>query len=79
MTATKPTLNYLPRGLIKKWSAVYVGVGSTLFDEMVDDGRMPQPRIINSKEVWDTQELDFAFDDLPRKSEQTKNSWDETL
>ena len=78
MTAPKLELKFKPRGLAMSQSASYVGVGGTLFKEMVDDGRMPQPRIINSKEVWDTQELDFAFDELPHKDEQ-QSSWDEDL
>ena len=38
-----------PRGLSRVQSAAYVGVGATLFDEMVQDGRMPAPKRINSK------------------------------
>jgi len=57
-------------------SASYIGIGGTLFREMVSDGRMPQPRIINTKEIWDTQELDFAFDKLPHKQANSNNPWD---
>tara|TARA_B100000315_G_C14572985_1_gene586545 strand:- start:1633 stop:1869 length:237 start_codon:yes stop_codon:yes gene_type:complete len=77
MTAPKPALNFKPRGLEKNQAAVYVGVGGTKFTEMVDDGRMPKPRQIDSKEVWDTQELDFAFDELPHKQANSNNPWDD--
>lgn len=46
-------------------AARYVGVGPTLFDEMVKDGRMPGPRRINSRTVWDRAELDVFFEALP--------------
>lgn len=54
-----------PRGLNRVASAAYVGVGVTKFDEMVEDGRMPQPKCIDSRRVWDLRALDQAFDALP--------------
>jgi predicted DNA-binding transcriptional regulator AlpA len=42
-------------------SAAYIGVSPTLFDEMVKDGRMPKPKRINGRVVWDRLELDEAF------------------
>ncbi len=50
-----------PRGLSRVQAAAYVGVSPTLFDEMVRDGRMPQPIRINSRVVWDRIQLDDAF------------------
>lgn len=54
-----------PRGLERAQAAAYIGVGARLFDQMVDDGRMPQPRKIGVRCVWDVRELDQHFDDLP--------------
>lgn len=54
-----------PRGLSRDEAARYIGIGTTLFDQMVVDGRMPQPRIINSRKVWDRIDLDAAFRELP--------------
>jgi len=45
-------------------SARYVGVGLTKFDEMVADGRMPRPKRIDSRVIWDRLRLDAAFSDL---------------
>jgi hypothetical protein len=42
-------------------------VSSNLFDQLVADGRMPQPKIINKRRVWDRYELDAAFEALPHK------------
>ena len=50
-----------PRGLSRVQSAAYIGVSPTLFDQMVEDGRMPQPTRINARTVWDRLKLDEAF------------------
>lgn len=56
---------YPPRGMSRIEAARYVGVSTTLFDEMVADGRMPKPKRVNSRTIWDRAELDIAFTDLP--------------
>ena len=50
-----------PRGLSRVQSAAYIGVSPTLFDEMVNDGRMPKPKRINGRVVWDRLQLDESF------------------
>lgn len=57
--------NYPPRGLSRAEGARYVGVGVTKWDELVSDGRMPKPRKIDNRSVWDRLEVDAAFSDLP--------------
>jgi predicted DNA-binding transcriptional regulator AlpA len=42
-------------------ASAYIGVSPSLFDEMVKDGRMPQPIRINSRVLWDRLQLDEAF------------------
>jgi predicted DNA-binding transcriptional regulator AlpA len=64
-----------PRGLSRPQAAAYVGVSPGLFDEMVTDGRMPQPKRINSRLVWDKRLLDEAFDALPEKADQSAEDW----
>jgi predicted DNA-binding transcriptional regulator AlpA len=63
------------RGLSRVEAAIYVGVSPSLFDEMVRDGRMPCPKRINSRSVWDRRRLDNAFDALPE--EDSGNPWDD--
>lgn len=53
------------RGLNREAAARYVGVGVTLFDAMVADGRMPPPKVINARRVWDRRRLDDCFEALP--------------
>ena len=61
----KRTSSIDPRGLNREAAASYIGIGITLFDSLVTEGRMPRPKLINSRKVWDRQELDIAFNRLP--------------
>jgi predicted DNA-binding transcriptional regulator AlpA len=56
-----------PRGLSR--------TDASMFDLMVKDGRMPEPKRINSRVVWDRRQLDNAFEALPGMTE--TNPWDE--
>jgi excisionase family DNA binding protein len=63
------------RGLSRLQAAEYVGVGVTKFDEMVADGRMPWPKRIDGRKVWDRIKLDEAFAALDDEA-RPKNEWD---
>jgi predicted DNA-binding transcriptional regulator AlpA len=52
-------------GLSRAEAAEYVGVGVTLFDAMVCDGRMPKPKKANSRLIWSRLSLERAFAALP--------------
>jgi predicted DNA-binding transcriptional regulator AlpA len=65
------------RGLSHDEAAMYVGVSSGKFDAMISDGRMPAPRRIDARKVWDVRELDLAFDFLPRDNVPAGNSWED--
>jgi hypothetical protein len=56
-------------------AAEYIGVGVTKFDSMVDDGRMPKPKRIDGRNVWDRIKLDEAFSALDDEAG-SKNEWD---
>lgn len=56
---------YPPRGMCRDEAARYIGVGTTKFDEMVKDRRMPQPKRVDGRLVWDRLAIDAAFTDLP--------------
>ena len=63
-----------PRGLCREQAAQYVGISPATFDKMVDQGRMPTPKRIDRRKVWDRHALDLAFAALP--DEQEVNEWD---
>jgi excisionase family DNA binding protein len=66
------------RGLSRIEAAVYLGVSPGKFDQLVDDGRMPAPRRIDRRKVWDRYEIDVAFDALPSENPLSQAStWDD--
>jgi hypothetical protein len=78
MTARLSALRPIPRrGLSHDEAAIYVGVSAGKFDEMVGDGRMPAPRRIDARKIWDIRDLDLAFDLLPRDCVAVRNSWED--
>lgn len=64
------------RGLSREGAANYIGVGLSLFDQMVGDGRMPKPKRINARNVWDVRAIDKAFDLLPGGGGESDEDWD---
>jgi predicted DNA-binding transcriptional regulator AlpA len=61
-----------PRGLSREEAAGYIGVSPTLFDQMVADRRMPKPKRINARRVWDRIQVDAAFSALPNDGEEDR-------
>jgi hypothetical protein len=60
---------YPTRARNREHAAAYVGVGATKFDELVRDGRMPKPFVIDGRVLWCVYELDKYFDCLPRRGD----------
>ncbi|PHK93158.1 hypothetical protein CR162_20110 [Pseudoroseomonas rhizosphaerae] len=79
--------DHLPAGILpflvaREAAAALVGVSTTKFDEMVGDGRMPEPRKVDARILWDTEELRAAVRLLPRRSGKGQDggsSWDRVL
>lgn len=65
------------RGLSRLEAAEYIGVGATKFDVLVRDGRMPKPKQIDGRRVWDRLALDRSFEELDGASKADSNPWDE--
>ena len=64
-----------PRGLNREKAAAYLGISSTLFDQMVEQKPMPQPFSPSAgRVVWDINELDHAFENLPRRNSSTREA-----
>jgi hypothetical protein len=63
------------RGLSRVEASMYIGVSPGKFDELVRDGRMPAPKRIDGRKVWDIQNLDLAFDALPDETRDADQDW----
>lgn len=57
------------RCMNREEAARYIGLGTTMFDQLVKDGRMPEPIRIGSRTIWDIHSLDAAFDRLADQRE----------
>jgi predicted DNA-binding transcriptional regulator AlpA len=78
MTARLSEIRPIPRrGLSRDEAAMYVGISPAKFDQMLADGRMPVPRRIDGRKVWDIRDIDLAFDALPREDGPAGGSWDD--
>jgi predicted DNA-binding transcriptional regulator AlpA len=64
-------------GLSRVEVAEYIGISSSMFDEMVKDGRMPQAKMINSRKVWSRIKIEKAFAELPEEGQdgECDNPW----
>ena len=77
-------LSLPPRGLSRVMAAAYIGISPTKFDQMVDDGRMPKPKRIDARTVWDRLQVDQAFEALDvdcdssmgNASQQPNDNWE---
>ena len=69
----------LRRGLDEVEAAVYISLSPSKFRQMVLQGLMPRPRLAGRRRIWDVDELDRAFRELPREggeaSDDQANSW----
>lgn len=63
-----------PLGLGREVAAQMIGISAAKFDELVKDGRMPKPKRIDARKVWDRREVELAFSALPADS--GPNEWD---
>ena len=66
-------------GMNRTEAAAYIRVSPSKFDEMVRDGRMPPPKRIGARRVWDIRQVTLAFDKLPGGADDDRNEWDEAL
>lgn len=57
-----------PLGLSREDAAAFIGLSPSKFDELVNDGRMPEARQADRRVLWSRIELIEAFDALPRRA-----------
>jgi predicted DNA-binding transcriptional regulator AlpA len=55
-----------PRLISREAAAAYVCASPHFFDELIENGRMPPPKVLSEKRIaWDVHKLDIAVNDLP--------------
>jgi predicted DNA-binding transcriptional regulator AlpA len=65
------------RGLSRNEAAMYFGISTSTFDRLLAENRIPKPRRIGERKIWDVRELDVAFDALPYENTPTSSSWED--
>jgi predicted DNA-binding transcriptional regulator AlpA len=51
----------MPFGLSRVEAAWLIGVSTTMWDAMVRDGRMPKPKRIGARTIWDRAAVERAW------------------
>jgi excisionase family DNA binding protein len=75
--------DHLPPGIVpfavsREQAAALLGVSVGFFDRLVKDGRMPQPREVDARVLWDSEEVKAFWRAIPRRGQAVKaNTWDE--
>ena len=59
------------RGLDENEAAVYL-ISPSFFRKLVTQKKMPRPRLVGERRIWDVEELDLAFKALPREGGETE-------
>jgi len=63
-------------GLGEVEAAAAIGISATKFRALVGEKRMPSPRRLDGRKIWDVDELRAAFKALPHAYEDEKaDSW----
>lgn len=62
-----------PRGLNRVEAARYVGVSPNTFDKLVGEGRMPRPKRVGARLIFDREALDVAFSALGEDGERVND------
>nr|WP_111300861.1 hypothetical protein [Paracoccus saliphilus] len=62
------------RLLSREQAAYYIDMGTSKFDQLVADRRMPKPIKIDGRRVWDVRQLNSAIDAL-HDADFESNSW----
>ena len=73
----------LPPGIVpfavgRQAAAALIGISTGFFDRLVGDGRMPQPRDLDGRVLWDSEEVKAAWRAIPKRGQAVRrNSFDE--
>lgn len=64
----------MPFGLSRVEAAWLIGVSTTMYDAMVRDGRMPKPKRIGARTIWDRAAVERAWSAIAAEGEETERA-----
>jgi hypothetical protein len=62
-------LAYPPLAMKAERAAAYLDMSRSKFLELVEQGRLPKPKIIDGVRVWDRLAIEAAFNDFSDRSD----------
>ena len=62
-----------PIALSAPEAAAFLGVGQTMFERAVEQGLLPDGRMLLGRVLWSASELEAAFQRLPRRRPMTQD------
>jgi hypothetical protein len=71
LSARKHRDGWVPAALTLEDVTYHFRVGVTTWNEWVKTGVMPQPRVIGGIVLYDTEECEAAFREIPHRGENT--------
>jgi predicted DNA-binding transcriptional regulator AlpA len=80
-----PRFDNLPPGIVpyavsRETAAELLGISAGTFDKLVKAGKLPEPREVESRILWDSAEIRAAWRAMPRRGQQPPgNEWDSVL
>jgi predicted DNA-binding transcriptional regulator AlpA len=66
-------LAYPPRAFRADRAAAYLGMSTSKFHVLVEQGRLPKPVRIDGMALWDRLELEAAFEDMKNQDDRRAN------
>lgn len=66
---------YAPRAMSLEAAARYLAISPSKFSALVAEGRLPKPRKIDRRSVWDRHALDSFFEQLPTENTTPRDSF----
>ena len=55
------------RGMTEREAASYLSLSPSHFRRLVEQGKMPRPRLVGQRRIFDAEELDQTFFGFPRE------------
>jgi len=77
MTTRREVMPLLPVifGLGEQGAAAAIGISASKFRLLVNERRMPSPRRLDGRKIWDVDELRAAFKALLHEDDEEADSW----
>ena len=64
----------MPFAVGREAAAALISISPSFFDKLVGDGRMPQPRDLDTRVLWDPEEVKAAWRAIPKRGQAARRN-----